>query len=83
MVLRRVGRKKGPSKTLFPEGIYYDAKNNDYLTRNTNKFIELIACLSSACEGIKKEDSSKIIEKSSFVPGNGIEPSLALLRTGF
>jgi site-specific DNA recombinase len=42
--------KRALQKTLFPEGIYYDAKNNDYLTRNTNKLIELIACLSIDCE---------------------------------
>ncbi len=75
--------KRTLQKTLFPDGIFYDAKNNQYLTRNTNKFIELVACLSMNCEDIKKEDNQNLIEKSSFVLGNGIEPSLALLRTGF
>ena len=75
--------KRAFQKTLFPDGIFYDAKNNQYLTRNINQFVELVTCLSSSCEGIKKEDSQKMLEKSSLVLGNGIEPSLALLRTGF
>ena len=70
-------------KTLFPEGIFYDAKNNQYLTKNINQFVELVACLSSSCEDIKKEDSSNLLEKSSLVLGNGIEPSLPLRGTGF
>ena len=70
-------------KTLFPEGVYYDAKNNQYLTRTTNQFIELVSCLSSRCEDIKKEDSSLKNEKSSLVLGNGIEPSLPFRATGF
>lgn len=32
-------------KTLFPDGIYYDVENNQYLTKNTNKFIKLIDCI--------------------------------------
>ncbi len=55
----------------FPEGIFYEAKNNRYLTRKTNRFIELVSCLSSGCEGIKKEDSSNFDEKSSLVHLNG------------
>ena len=75
--------KRALQKTLFPDGIFYDAKNNQYLTRNTNQFIELVACLSSNCEDIKKEDSQSLLEKSSLVLGNGIEPSLPLRATGF
>jgi hypothetical protein len=56
---------------LFPDGIFYDTKNNQYLTRNTNKFIELVACLSSSCEDIKKEDYQNLLEKSSLVPEGG------------
>ncbi len=71
MEFRRVGRKKSTSK------------NNQYLTRNKNQFIELVACLSSNCEGIKKGDSQNNFEKSPSVLGMGVEPTLALLRTGF
>jgi hypothetical protein len=63
--------KRALQKNLFPEGIFYDAKNNQYLTRNKNKFIELVICLSMSCEGIKKEDSQKMLEKSSLVPEGG------------
>lgn len=65
--------KRTLQKTLFPDGIFYDAKNYQYLTRNTNKFIELVACLSMNCEDIKKEDSQKMLEKSSLVPGSRLE----------
>ena len=65
--------KRAFQKTLFPDGIFYDAKNNQYLTRNINQFVELVSCLSSSCEDIKKEDSSNLIEKSSLVPGSRLE----------
>ena len=65
--------KRTLQKTLFPEGIYYDMKNNRYLTRKTNQFIELVACISSSCEVIKKEDLQYKIEKSSLVSGSRLE----------
>jgi len=65
--------KRALQKNLFPEGIFYDAKNNQYLTRNINQFVELVSCLSSSCEDIKKEDSSNLLEKSSLVPGSRLE----------
>jgi len=43
--------KRALQKILFPEGIFYDAKNNQYLTRNTNKFIELVAGSFNNCVG--------------------------------
>ena len=67
--------KRALQKILFPEGIFYDAKNNQYLTRNTNKFIELVACLSMSCEDIKKEDSQNLLEKSSLVPAKRLKPA--------
>ena len=60
-------------KTLFPEGIYYDAKNNEYLTKNTNQFVELVCALSMSYEGKKKEDPSSCDEKSSSVPESRLE----------
>jgi len=60
--------KKVFQKSLFPEGIYYDAKNNQFLTRNINQFVDLVSRLSSNFEDIKKEDSQKMLEKSSLVP---------------
>jgi len=70
--------KKVLQKTLFPEGIYYDMKNNRYLTRKTNQFIELVTCISISCEEIKKEDLQYKIEKSSLVSGSRLElPSAA------
>ena len=65
--------KRALQKTLFPEGIYYDVKNNEYLTRKKNKFIELVNCISTSCEKIKKEDCQYKIEKSSLVSGSRLE----------
>ena len=64
--------KRALQKTLFPEGIFYDVKNNQYLTRNKNQFIELVNCLSTSCEDIKKEDLCIFSEKSSFVLFEGL-----------
>ena len=79
--------KRALQKNLFPDGIFYDAKNNRYLTRSKNKFIDLVVCLSMSCKDIKKEDSQSLLEKSSLVPRTGIEPAhpcerqiLSLLR---
>ncbi len=53
-------------------------KNNRYLTRKTNQFIELVTCISISCEEIKKEDLQYKIEKSSLVSGSRLElPSAA------
>ena len=65
--------KRALQKTLFPEGIFYDVKNNQYLTRNKNQFIELVNCLSTSCEDIKKEDLCIFSEKSSLVSGSRLE----------
>jgi len=64
--------KRALQKTLFPEGIFYDVKNNQYLTRNKNQFIELVNCLSTSCEDIKKEDLCIFPEKSSLVLFEGL-----------
>lgn len=65
--------KRALQKTLFPEGIYYDVKNNQYLTENTNTFVELVACISNEYETKKKEDPSTFDEKSSSVPESRLE----------
>ena len=63
--------KRALQKIMFPEGIFYDAKNNQYLTREMNQFIELVSCLSNDCEGNKKAESSKISENSAPVERTG------------
>jgi len=51
--------KRALQKIIFPEGVFYDAKNNQYLTRDMNQFIELVNCMSDDYEGIKKAEVSK------------------------
>ncbi|HQW94253.1 MAG TPA: recombinase family protein [Saprospiraceae bacterium] len=48
--------KRRIQKTLFPDGILYDVKNHEYLTKKTNSFIYLTDYLSRSLkeEGIKK-----------------------------
>ncbi len=65
--------KRALQKIMFPEGIFYDAKNNQYLTREMNQFIELVSCLSNDCEGNKKAESSKISENSAPVAESRLE----------
>ncbi|MCH5716714.1 recombinase family protein [Niabella hibiscisoli] len=43
--------KRRVQKTLFPEGIYYDAKNHEYLTKKVNSFLYLTDYLSNSFKG--------------------------------
>ena len=61
-------------KTMFPEGIFFDAENHIYRTRNPNQFIEAISLLSMSYEPNKKADSQNKFEKSAIVERTGIEP---------
>lgn len=56
--------KRRLHKTLFPEGIYYDPKNHQYLTRKMNSYVELVYSLSTSCEGKKIGLSNLNFEKS-------------------
>ncbi len=60
-------------KTMFPDGIYYDAKNHQYLTRKMNNFIELTASISATCEENKKRNFQENLENSSKVSGSRLE----------
>jgi hypothetical protein len=48
--------KRRIQKTLFPDDIYYDVKNHDYLTAHTSYFIALTICISDRCEGKEKRE---------------------------
>jgi hypothetical protein len=54
-------------KTLFPDGVFYDVENNQYLTKNTNKFIELIDCILGSYDLKTKEEFPVKAENSSLV----------------
>ena len=46
-------------KTLFPEGIFYNVEKHQCLTREVNKFVELVSSVSNSCEGKKKMGTLK------------------------
>jgi site-specific DNA recombinase len=67
--------KRRIQKTLFPEGIFYDAKNHDYLTKKTNSFIYLTSYISNEYTQNKNWTSQFLLEKSSWAPPAGLEPA--------
>ncbi|MBA3664689.1 MAG: recombinase family protein [Bacteroidetes bacterium] len=60
--------------TLFPTGLGYDSKNEQYRTTEINSVFDLIASVSSHLTGLKNGTSRGGSEKSRFVPGTGLEP---------
>jgi site-specific DNA recombinase len=56
-------------KLIFPNGILIDTKNRQYLTKNMNKFFDLITNLSSCCGEKEKGLSNDDYEKSLTVAG--------------
>jgi site-specific DNA recombinase len=59
---------------IFPEGIYYDRKINDYRTDNVNCIFDLISYLSSTWKGTEKEKADNFVRQSNLVAGIGFEP---------
>ena len=62
-----LAEKRALHKSIFPGGIYYDAQNHEYLTRETNKFIELVSCISTSLEQKESGIPQENIEKSRSV----------------
>ena len=60
---------------VFPEGIRYNKQNDTYLTNRVNVFFYAINTISTNCTGKKNGLDSFFTEKSTPVPGKGIEPS--------
>ena len=50
--------KRNLQQTLFPDGIYYDVKNHQYLTKEINSFVLLSHTISKDYEVKKKGDKS-------------------------
>lgn len=67
--------KRRIQKTLFPEGVLYDVKNHQYLTKKTNSFIHLTSCISNGYIKNKNWTSQFLLEKSSWAPPAGFEPA--------
>ena len=60
--------------TLFPKGLAFDSKINDYRTPVVNSVFALNAELSNDWSQNKKRTSLFLGEKSDLVPRHGIEP---------
>ena len=73
--LSNLETKRRIQKTLFPEGILYDAKNHEYLTKRTNGFLYLISCISNGYAQDKNWTFQFLLEKSSEAPPVGLEPT--------
>ncbi len=66
--------KRRIQKTLFPEGVFYDAKSHQCLTESSNQFIFLTSCLTATCTENKKGNFQVDLENSLSVPRRGVEP---------
>lgn len=60
--------------TLFPSGLGYDAKTEQYRTTTVNSVFALITELSKVSYLSEKKTSQDLPEKSDLVPGIGVEP---------
>ena len=65
--------KRALHKTLFPEGIFYDAQNHQYLTRKINQFVELVSSISTTYDEKKNRNLQNFIENSGPVSGSRLE----------
>ena len=61
-------------KTLFPNGIFFDAEKHEYLTFNSNKFMAVVNSLSTEYAENKNATFPNFQEKSRSVSGSGLEP---------
>lgn len=65
--------KRRLHKTMFPEGIFFDHKNHEYLTRNINSYIELISSISSTYDNKKIRTFQQKAKKSCPVARSRLE----------
>ena len=66
--------KRRLHKILFPEGIFFDSKNHQYLTRKVNRFVELVSSISITYDNKKRRIPHTNDEESCPVARMGIEP---------
>jgi len=45
---------------MFPDEIFFDPKNHQYLTRKMNSYVELVSTISDAC-GDKKGRALQVV----------------------
>ena len=65
--------KRRMHKTMFPEGIFYDPIKHQYLTRQINSYVELVASISTDYEAKKNRTLQTNVEKSCPVSGSRLE----------
>ena len=61
-------------KSLFPDRIFYNSQNHQYLTRKMNRYVELVSSISNSCKENKKGSSQNFLENSHSVARSGVEP---------
>lgn len=66
--------KRNLQQTLFPDGIYYNGKNHQYLTKEINSFVLLSQTISKDYEVKKKGINQVEPEISPSVARSGFEP---------
>lgn len=72
--LSNLEEKRRMQKVLFPDGIYYDVKKHQYLTKDVNEFLVLTSLYSKEFGANKKWDLQNNIEGPCSVAETGIEP---------
>ena len=65
--------------TLFPEGLVYDSKNNNYRTPKVNEVIALIANESRSLENKKSRTSEKTSKSPAWYPADWIYRTLWMI----
>ena len=68
------GRKQRIQNLLFPEGIHYNRKNDDYRTTRINLLFSTIPYLTGLVERYKNGDSAFSDEIPTWVGPPGLEP---------
>lgn len=59
---------------LFQEGIYYNAKNHQYLTTKINEFVRVPALLARVLPKKENGNFQDFLENSHSVARKGVEP---------
>ena len=66
--------KQNLQKIVFPEGLQYHKKTDEYLTPRINRVFEFALYISKHYEGEKEGVFDNYVENSHSVPGTGLEP---------
>ena len=67
-------RKQRIQNLVFPEGIYYNRKNDDYRTPRINLLFSVTPYLTGLVEGYKNGDSDILAKIPTWVVPHGLEP---------